>query len=291
MHQGIPSSGQISFYDFYQDPAPSFPVDNPDLIFVLDPMKYSSAINSSLNSSPGFSNASLHGYDTPLDTGGWYTGSGSGASWEAGSSYRPPHLYFSTSTNYFTSANTLYPSSTGAFTIFGIWNGYYSGRGTGWKRPFIYAGRNSMTDKYYGWGGGSNEYDNMILFESGSYLEPYNNGNYWNQSKSLGPSIFICTWVNGSQVFKIGSSYSTDVSYWPTTPLITSSSSFSTQSRNLYQTSGPGRPIFAGNNYWAGSHEWRLMLLGMAQRVWTQSEMNDFIDWVNGIWFAGNTSW
>ena len=33
------------------------------------------------------------------------------------------------------------------------------------------------------------------------------------------------------------------------------------------------------------------MLFGMAQRVWTQSEMNDFIDWVNGIWFAGNTSW
>ena len=290
----IPASGQISFYDFYLDAPPllgDFPVANPDLVFILDPRAYSSAINSSLNSSPGFANASLHGYPTPLDTGGWYTGSGSGATWQAGSGARPPHLHFTTSTSYFTSANTLYPSSTGAFTIFGIWNGYYSGRGTSWKRIFHYAGRGSMTDKYYGWGGNGSEWANFILFESGYYLEPYNNGNYWNQNKSLGPSIFICSWVYGHQKFKIGSSASTDLSFWPTTPLITSSSNFLTQSRGISQTSGPGRPIFAGSNYWAGTHQQQLMFFGMAQRDYTQTEMNDMIDWMNGIWFAGTTSW
>ncbi|SVE44604.1 uncharacterized protein METZ01_LOCUS497458, partial [marine metagenome] len=109
MHQGIPSSGQISLYDFYQDPGADFPVANADLVWVLDPMYYDSSINSVINnSSTGFVNSNYHDYDTPLDTGGWATWSQAGGSWVAGSGLVPPHLDFTTSSRWFTSINSLF---------------------------------------------------------------------------------------------------------------------------------------------------------------------------------------
>ena len=303
----IPTSGEISFSDFYLD-APTasgeFPVDNPNLVWVLDPMTMDSSVNNVINnSSVGFINSNYHDYDTPLDTGGWATWSQAGGSWVAGSGLVPPHLDFTTASRFFTSINSLFEQGMTPAVGFTWWLIFHSPSQSGsYKRFFHYGGGSAMNAEGYGFQNVSDEYSQLsnYLYANNTYYYRYYQGGtsgtsyYYSTEAPFGVGILIVAKKTGGTNWASGQyTTNTNYGYYPSSPILANNPTWSTASTSNGQyayvkSSGTARPQFAYTGY-SQTFNLKYFHAGFASRWYDETERNDLLEWLNTRYFAGVT--
>ena len=302
----IPASGEISLYDFYRD-APAilgdFPVASPDLVWVIDPISLDSSINSTINNnSVGFANASFHGLDTPLDTGGWATYSQAGASWNPGTGLVPPYIYLSESSHWFGPINSVFPQNwNNGFTFWMIFHSEAS-QGGSWKRIFHYGGQDALNDEAPGYGSSTSEYSMLSQFLYGPnyyYYLWYGVGGYYNINVATGNQGMMFLVVSRQPQTSGGDSYwsfdGTSVGNYGTSYPATSPKS-NTPTWTLNSTtfaprvSGTARPTFGytgyGNINTTYTYHIRWYANGMASRYYDATERNALVTWLNLKYFG-----